>query len=243
MAGQISTVYFQSYQLAYQMAKRAEAAYNLDLGNYDAATISFIQPSYWDNLHQGLLSGAQLLYDLQRVEASFSDNNRKEYEVSRAISLNSLDATLVPGLPGTIHFSLSESFFDSDYPGHYMRRIKYAGLIFKFPSSATRPANINCTLTLTASQIRTSADRTKPLHTVPISREPSIVTSSGGTSTSADNGMFETTVHYIITDDRYLAFEMQGAISSWQIDLTAAANPGLPALSDIVLQLEYTARS
>jgi hypothetical protein len=251
MVGQIAGTYFQSYQLAYQMAKRAEAAYNLDIGNYDGGYASFLQPSYWDNLHQGLLAAEPLTLDLERMQSSFVDNYRKEYEITRVISLSALDPTLLGKLAagGTAVFSLPESFFDGDYAGHYMRRIKYAGLIFKFPSTVTtRPTTINCTLTLTGSQIRTSADRAKPLYTVPITSPPSMVTSNGGTPGSggtfaADNGMFETTIHYIITDDRYLAFELQGAISSWQIDLLAATNPGMPAPSDILLQMEYTARS
>src|SRR5262249_59715649 len=40
MVGQISAVYFQSYQLAYEMAKRAQRAFQFELGNTSA---SFIQ--------------------------------------------------------------------------------------------------------------------------------------------------------------------------------------------------------
>ena len=124
----ISGVYFQSYQLAWQMAKRAEAAYNFDLANYDAAYVSFLQPSYWDNLHQGLLAAEGLMYDIERMESSLVDNNFREFEIVRPISLSPLAAafnTLIT--TGTRFFSLLESLFDADYPGHYMRRIQLRG--------------------------------------------------------------------------------------------------------------------
>ncbi len=257
MTAQISGVYFQAYQLAYQMAKRAEVSYNRDLGNYDANYLSFIQPSYWDNLHQGLLAAVPLMSDLERMQSSFVDNNFREFEITRPISLSTLDKNAFNTLitTGTAFFDTLESLFDLDYPGHYMRRIKYAGLIFTF-SGKTRPAYINCTLTLQSSSIRISPTATNPYGRTGVNdarfhdlnQVQSIVTSNGGiassSGTSADNGMFETTVHYIITDDRYLTFEHSGVIGHWQLELTKKANPlvDLTTITDIALQLEYNSR-
>ena len=50
MVGQISAIYFQSYQLAYDVAKRAERAFRYELGLKDS---SFIQFGYWDSLQEG----------------------------------------------------------------------------------------------------------------------------------------------------------------------------------------------
>ena len=260
MVGQISAVYFQAYQLAYQMCQRAQAAYNRDLALYEASALTFLQPSYWDNLRQGLLAAEQLSYDTQRMQASFLDNNVREFEISRAISLGALDSVNFQALltNGVGYFNVKESFFDGDYPGHYMRRIKYVGLSFKF-TSATRPATVNCTLTLLSSVIRyktvpatpyaqTSASDSRFVDPNPQHVPLSIVTSNGGAAASGgavapDNGMFETTVHYILTDDRYLTFEHQGAISNWQLELSKSANSfDLSTISDIVLQIEYTSR-
>ncbi|MGB9454926.1 MAG: hypothetical protein WCB12_02720 [Bryobacteraceae bacterium] len=256
MVGQISGVYFQSYQLAYQMAKRAEAAYNFDLANYSAAFVSFVQPSYWDNLHQGLLAAEGLMYDVERMESSFVDNNFHEFEIIRPISLSQLDATAFQTLvtTGTAFFTLPESLFDADYPGHFMRRIKYAGVTFTF-STKTRPVFVNCTLTLMSSSIRITATPATPYgRTGPgdarfhdLNQVQQIVTSNGGivssSSTTPDNGMFETTVHYIITDDRLLTFEHSGVIGTWQIEFSKQ-NPGFDptTVTDIALQLEYNAR-
>jgi hypothetical protein len=59
---------------------------------------------------------------------------------------------------------------------------------------------------------------------------------SGGT---ADSGMFETN----LKDERFLPFEGQGAISTWNLSLPAE----LPAfdyttISDVIMHIKYTAR-
>jgi hypothetical protein len=257
MVGQISAVYFQSYQMAYQMCKRAEACYQRELAFY---TTTFIQPGYWDNLHQGLLAADQLLYDVQRMQASYLDNNFREYEISRQISLETLDPVALETLKetGTCFITLPESVFDNDYPGHYLRRIKWAGVIVKLASGVNRPPNINCTLTLLKNYIRMNTDLPAGAGSYPASPDmdhdnrflgqvsgQSIVTSNANSTSSvaADYGMFETTTHYIITDDRYLMFELAGAISSWQIELTQAANSfDLQYVQDVAIQLQYTAR-
>lgn len=256
MVSQISGVYFQSYQLAYQMAKRAETSYNFDLGNYDADYVSFLQPSYWDNLHQGLLAAEGLMYDIERMESSFVDNNFHEFEIIRPISLAALDPAAFSTLlsTGTAFFNLPESLFDKDYPGHFMRRIKYAGLVLTF-NTKTRPPFVNCTLTLTNSSIRIHAVPATPYARTgagdtrfhDLNQVQQIVTSNGGivssSSTTPDNGMFETTVHYIITDDRLLTFEHAGVIGTWQVEFSKN-NPGFDptTVTDVVLQLEYHSR-
>ena len=55
MVGQISGLYFQRYQLAYDVAKRAERAFRYELGLHDS---NFIQFGYWDSLKKGLLAAS-----------------------------------------------------------------------------------------------------------------------------------------------------------------------------------------
>src|SRR5207253_1455713 len=78
MLNQLSTVYFQSYQLAYDVAKRAERCFRYELGLSDS---SYIQFGYWDSLRKGLLCGEKLAYDLKRLEAAYYEQNRREYEL------------------------------------------------------------------------------------------------------------------------------------------------------------------
>ncbi|OYY04948.1 MAG: hypothetical protein B7Y73_02905 [Acidocella sp. 35-58-6] len=257
MIAQISSVYLQAYNLAWQMAKRAEACYRLELALPSA---TFIQPGYWDNLHQGLLAADGLIQDLQRMQVAHVDNNIREYEIGRQISLLAFDPMALETLKetGSCFISIPESLFDQDYPGHYMRRIKWAGVIVKFTSS-TRPSSVNCTLSLLRSSIRMTSDATPPYadQSTPTSKDTrftypqirqSISTTNGGTLSGTtyapDYGLFETTLHYIITDDRYLPFELAGAISSWQIEMGQANNGfDFQTVSDVVVQINYTARN
>src|SRR5262249_32204072 len=66
--GQIAGVYFQSYRLAYDLAKRAERCFRFELGVTDSIYIQF---GYWDSLKKGLLAGEKLQYDLRRLETAY----------------------------------------------------------------------------------------------------------------------------------------------------------------------------
>ena len=57
MIGQLSTTYFQSYQLTYAMAKQTEQTFRYELGLADSSYINF---GYWNSLKKGLLAGEQL---------------------------------------------------------------------------------------------------------------------------------------------------------------------------------------
>lgn len=71
MIGQISAVYFKSYQLAHDFAKKAERCYRFELGNDD----SFILYGYWDSMKKGLQSADALIHDIKRMETSYLDKN------------------------------------------------------------------------------------------------------------------------------------------------------------------------
>ena len=88
MVGEISSVYFQSYQLAYNTAKIAQKCFEFELGIDNA---SFIQFGYWDSLKKGLLSGEKLQLDLRRLENAYLEQNRREFELTKSISLLLLD--------------------------------------------------------------------------------------------------------------------------------------------------------
>ena len=51
----------------------------------------FIQYNYWDTGHQGLLSGEALYLDIKRMELAYHDNNKRELELTRHVSLRQLD--------------------------------------------------------------------------------------------------------------------------------------------------------
>ncbi|MGW0231443.1 Tc toxin subunit A-related protein [Actinopolymorpha singaporensis] len=243
VVAQLSTVYFQSYQLAYDLAKRAERCFRYELGLSDSTYIRF---GYWDSLRKGLLSGEKLAYDLQRLETAYSEQNRREYELTKHVSIGALDPVALMKLRrnGECFVDLPEALFDMDYPGHYFRRIKSVGL--SIPAVAGPYTTVACTLTMTSNSVRKDStllggkylrDTAAPDPRFVDERAgiQSIATSTGRN----DAGLFELNFR----DERYLPFEGAGAVSSWHLKL----NADLPqfdydTISDAVLHIGYTAR-
>jgi hypothetical protein len=247
MASQISQVYFRSYQLALDQARRAELAYRHELG-LSGEYSPVIQTGYWDNLRKGLVAGDRLYHDLKRLEAAYLDQNKREYEITKHVSLAMLDPVALMRLKLTSECSieLPEALFDIDYPGHYMRRIKAVSV--SIPCVTGPYASVNCTLSLQKSTIRVNSilQQTKPRYARSDddpgdrfvddhSTTQSIVTSNG----QNDSGLFETNLH----DERYLPFEGAGVVSKWQIKLPSQFKQfDYNTISDVVMHIRYTAR-
>ncbi len=242
MVGQISSLYFQSYQLAYDLAKQTERAYRHELALPDATFINF---GYWDSLKKGLLAGDRLQYDLERMDKAYLENNRREYEITKHVSLSLLDpvGVLMLQTEGDCEFSIPEALFDLEYPGHYLRRIKSVGV--SVPCITGPYTNVPAQLTLVSSRTRidpnvssgytfdeSGQDPRFQLHTGAIE---SMVISSG----REDSGLFAPDLR----DERYLPFEGKGVISDWRLQLTSAFPTfAWNTITDVVIHLRYTAR-
>ena len=239
MISEISAVYFQCYQMAYGLAKRAEAALRFELG---LTTSNFIQFGYWDNLHKGLLAGEGLYCDLKRMELVYLDQNSREYEITKYISLVLLDPVALIALKetGQCLISLPEAYFDMDYPGHYMRRMKSVSLTI--PCVTGPYTSVNCKLTLVSSKIRVDNSASGPLDYLQDSHFIANFAATQSIATSSaqnDSGMFELNFR----DERYLPFEGAGVISQWLVELPQDCNAfDFESISDFVLNLRYTAR-
>ncbi len=257
MKEQLFSVYKQSYNLAFDMAKKAEKAYKYEIGT---ETASFIQYGYWDNAKQGLVAGEKLQLALRQMEKSYLGENKRELELTKSVSLAMLDPLALIQLKetGKCYVSLPEELFDLDFQGHYFRRIKSVSL--SIPCVTGPYTTINCTLRLLKSHIRINTsdgdagyehnqdgglwiddDRFR----TSVAPVTAIATSTG----QNDAGMFELNFR----DERYLPFEGGGVISDWQIELggaNAKANDGneilrqfdYDTISDVIMHVKYTAR-
>jgi hypothetical protein len=246
MRREIQALHSQSFQLAFDVAKKAERALQHELGDTDLTYLKYNYPSG----KEGLLAGEKLHVDLKRMEIDYHDRNRREYELTRNVSLLQVNplALLQLRMTGRCTLALPEELFDLDGPGHYFRRIK--SLALTVPSVTGPYVNVNCTLRLVKSTIRTSPAlldgeyaRTDPddgRFNDHLGSLEAVVTSSG----QSDTGMFQTDLN----DQRYLPFEGSGAISEWQLELPANPANDDPSqfdyqtITDIILQLRYTAR-
>ncbi|WP_346320180.1 neuraminidase-like domain-containing protein [Chitinophaga sp. YIM B06452] len=245
MAGRLSTVYFQTYNLAVSLARSAQRAYQYELNN----NTTFINFGYWDNLQKGLLAGEGLMLAIEQMATSYIDINIRPFEIQKNISLMQLDPKALLDFinTGECMFSFSEKQFDDDYPGQYARKIKTISV--SIPAVIGPYQNIKATLTQQANQIVMQPDVNAvnyllggsnaevPEATVLRTNwwiNQQIALSSGVN----DDGLFELNFN----DERYLPFEGTGAVSSWKLSMPKATNRiNYSGISDVIIQLKYTA--
>ncbi|MFT3750670.1 MAG: hypothetical protein QM768_20330 [Agriterribacter sp.] len=255
MKEQLYSTFKQAYQMAYEIAQKAEKAYRFELGKSDS---NFIQYGYWDSSYQGLMAGDRLQLALKQLEKSFMQENRREFELTKHISLVQLNPMAVIQLKetGACNVDLPEEIFDLDYPGHYFRRIKSVSI--SMPCVSGPYTTINSTLRLMQNSIRiTSAgDKYEPnndngnLTDDPRFVENNIPFKAIATSSAQnDSGLFELNFR----DERYLPFEGAGVISKWKFELngkyankdgtiTDLSQFDYDSISDIIIHVKYTAR-
>ena len=241
MTNQISTLYFQSYQLAYDIAKKAERCMRYELG---LSTSNYIQFGYWDSLHKGLLSGEKLHYDLKRMEMMYYEQNRRDYELTKHIALSQIDPVALLKLRqnGECFVDIPETVFNMDYPGHYLRRIK--SMSISIPCIAGPNTTIACTLTMMSNSIRKDStllgdayDRID--NDIRFKDEITGTQSIATSGAQNDSGVFNLNFQ----DERYVPFEGAGAISKWHIKLnTKFRQFDYNTITDVILHMSYTAK-
>ena len=244
MQGEISRLYYEYYRFAFDTARKAERTMKQELMRPELDAQDFVKFNYWDGGRKGLLSGEALHLDVKRMEMAYHENNKRELEMTRHVSLRQLNplALLALKTSGSCIVTIPEWLYDRDCPGHYMRRIKSVAL--SLPSVVGPYTSINCTLSLLKSSVRKS-----PIAGDDYARQgsederfvdytgavQSIVTSGA----SNDSGLFETNLR----DERFLPFEAAGAESTWKLQLPKDY-PGFDysTISDAILHVRYTAR-
>jgi hypothetical protein len=246
MQGEIARLYYDYYRFAFDTARRAELGMKRELMRPEVDGTDFVKFNYWDGGRKGLLAGEALHLDVKRLEMAYLDNNRRELEITRHVSLRQLDpmALILLRATGSCDVNLPEWLFDLDCPGHYLRRIRSVAL--SLPAVTGPYVGMHCTLSLLRSSVRVSPapkDNAYARQGLDDDRFvnyfgaiQSVVTSSG----TNDTGLFEANLR----DERLLPFENCGVESSWRLEL-----PGdfrgfdYSSISDAILHIRYTARA
>lgn len=253
MQQETAALHYKMYEMALHCSRQAQRAFNFERGHLSR---QFIPSEIWDNLHEGLMAGERLSLSLKQMDKAYYDENVREYELTKHISLRLVQPAQLLQLreTGYCEIELPEWRFDLDHPGHYLRRIKNVSLTL--PCVVGPYTSVNCRLTLLSSTTRVSPHLAPPVHdcckadgcgcgyqTLPddsrivnmYAATEAIATSSG----QNDSGMFELNFR----DERYLPFEYAGAVSRWRIELPKENNFfDLNTLTDVVIHLNYTAR-
>ena len=241
------------FDLAYRRACQAQRAFNLERGH---TTRKFIPECAWNSLQEGLLAGERLDVALRHMEKSYFDENVREYELTKHISLREHFPLEYLRLrtTGYCEVDIPEWMFDQDYPGMYMRRIRCVTMTM--PCTTGPFNNVNCRLTLLGSVTRIDPRLDPPAHRCCCDRRhlseyelcpcdpravrqydarEAIATSSG----KNDSGMFEMNFH----DERYLPFEYRGVVCRMRIEAPIDNNFRDPdTVADAILCFYHTAR-
>lgn len=255
MAGQISSIYFSTYKLAFNAAKVAERALLAEVGDDSGTT--YISYGYWDSLHSGLLAAESLQHDVKRLETAYLQQNVRYYELTKNVSLADLDpyALITLRATGKCIIQVPEEIFDMDHPGHYFRRNK--GVAVSIPCVVGPQKSVSAKLTLLSNKYRMNSvlHPVDPSNPNPQPQDPYIENPVGGderfrynvgavqsialSSGVNDSGMFE----FNFRDERYLPFENTGAIGSYQLELPIVVQQfDYNTITDIILHIHYTAR-
>ena len=241
MQGQLSAVFFQSYRLAFDWAKEAEKAFRFENG---LNASNYIQFGYWDNFRKGLLSGEKLHLALKRLEKAHLEQNKRDYEITKHLSVSMINSLALMTLKetGVCEFDIPELLFDLDFPGQYFRRIKSVSI--SIPCVVGPYTSVSAKLTLLKNRIRKNGNSQSPYAYTGIEDSNFIhdLTGTQSVATSqaqTDSGLFELN----FKDERYLPFEGAGAISAWRLELpTEFRSFDYGTISDVILHMNYTAR-
>jgi len=240
---QFATFYYQAYDATLALCLAAEACWQFELADFSTR---FIQAGVWKDSYRGLSAGEALKLSLLKMESAYLSRNERLLEITKTVSLRQLKAqdpnsainqdwdTILLGLidNGRVDFELTQPMFDSNYPGHTVRRIKRISV--SLPVLLGPYEDIHATLTQTYSAVQIGDTLKENL------RASQQIVLSGGVD---DDGLF----NFSFTDDRYLPFEGTGAISRWALEFTStdlvARKRQLESLTEIMLKLDYTAKA
>jgi Tc toxin complex TcA C-terminal TcB-binding domain len=143
------------------------------------------------------------------MEVAYLDENRRELELSKQISLRARFPEAFSDLveTGECEIELDEGLFDLDYPGHYLRRLRSVSLTI--PCVVGPHTAVCCTLSLLGHRTRRKPTGTSWTEVQDDTRfsygfgaTQSIATSTG----QYDAGVFELNFR----DERYLPFDGSG---------------------------------
>lgn len=243
-----ASFYYTAYTTAQSLCQAAEACWQYEMGDYRQ---TFIQAGAWNSSYRGLGAGEQLKTSLQQMHREYLQNNKRELEIRKTVSLRNLkakDSTSTINKEwdgtggfhsqlkaGTCTFELTQPMFDDDYQGqnHYLRRIR--SISVSLPNVRGPYEDICAVLEQTYSKVEMSA--TKGANPKDDLRPHQQIALSTGLD---DNGLFQLNFQ----DERYLPFEFSGVVSKWTLTFpNPEAQKGLlENLNDVIIHILYTAR-
>lgn len=264
MANIIGLLHDQLCSLVRTFCALTEASWRYETDDYKRQT--FIPADLWSNDNLGVLVGVKLQKALLEMEMAYTQQNTRRLNITKTISLKSLvsnkqvktDETplttwdeVKAALKGAkkLSFDFTHQFFDTDFPGHYARKIH--SLSVTFPTLLPPYQNMRVLLEQTSNTLLVSPDieAVKSLYTQAeqagsesivrnLRINQKIILSRG----NDDSGEFPEDG---FTGGQYHSFEHTGAVSHWLLSVSRPQNSPelIDNLNDIIIKLNYTAKS
>ncbi|MEJ0028911.1 MAG: insecticidal toxin protein [Bacteroidota bacterium] len=240
MKREIKDLHRQAFDLAFDMARKAERALQHELGDPQLSLIKFD----YMNGKDGMQAGQKLLLDLRRMDSAYTDRKGTEKELAKTISVLQLNPQALISLraTGKCSFIVPEGCFDLGCEGFYFRRI--TNVAVSLPCVTGPNVGVHGKLTLVKSSIRKNdlvgqdgyarqgedADRFSDFN-----GGDTLVTSTG----LNDNGRHDANPR----DDVRSYFQGYGCISEWIFELPSEARMfDYNTITDLQLHMKYTAR-
>lgn len=244
MIGSLSGTYFQTYALALEASRQAEASFQYELNS----TQRFLSFDYWDSLHKGLTAGEGLRLSLNRMDSAFRAGDVRAMDIVKTIPLSVLAPNALLDLinTGKCTFQFTESLFDYDYPGQYARKIKTISV--SIPAVLGPYQDVKAILKQTKNYVVLNGTAIAAVKYLLDNKSPKpaeglredwgvnqMIALSKGLD---DSGLFVLDFQ----EPRYLPFENTGAVSDWELSMPKETNRfDFNQLSDVVITLKYTA--
>ena len=182
----------------------------------------------------GLTGAEQFSEDLTTLNNYALSSDQRTLNISQTFSLSQVMPQEFLGFrsTGQLTFQTPMSWFDADFPGHYLRLIRQVSLTVV----ALVPPSRGIRATLASNGISTvTTAGPYGFSDVTLQRQPGLI---AVTATSAATGVFTTDLQ----PEMMLPFEGNGVATTWSLNLPPAANPfDFSSITDVMLTIDYTA--
>jgi GH15 family glucan-1,4-alpha-glucosidase len=227
-----STAQLAQAQLAFERAEPPHTFIRSDYWQPPAILVTSATPSKT----YGLTGAEQLSQDLTTLDQYAFSSDQRRLNISQTFSLSQLlpQEFIDFRRTGELSFQTPMSWFDQDFPGHYLRLIRQVSLsvVALVPTSR----GIRATLDNNGMSLVTTQSLTG-FSDVTLRREPGTISV---TATSVATGVFTADP----SPSMLLPFQGSGVDTTWSLSLPPAANPfDYSSIADVLLSIDYTALS
>lgn len=226
----------EAYELAYNIAKHAEAALKRELGPH--ITDQLISNDLWQGGVKSVHAGEKLSLELKRLDDFYIQEKArlKEFELNRSVSLSRLDRQAVEALRmgNRVHFKLPAWLFSNVFSDMSLTSMRLRRVALSIPSISAAQATVRARLRLIQSEIEWPGSESETQVITNHEARSEIITSTA----LSDTGIFDASTN----SGRLLPFEYAGAVSEWELEIPEDSEIDPARISDVIMHIEYTAR-